>query len=373
MRIPILDLRSQYSKIKSEIDSSIQEVIESFAFINGPAVQLFEENLASYLDSNYVIGCANGTDALQIALMALELKPGDEVIVPAFTFAATAEVVAILNLVPVFVDVELDNLNIKIDQIESVITPKTKAIIPVHLFGQGVDMEPLMEIAKKHSLYVIEDNAQALGAKYHYKDGSSRYYGTIGHIGCTSFFPTKNLGCYGDGGAIFCQDKELATRIKMVTDHGQKVKYSHDIIGCNSRLDSLQAAILNVKLKYLTHYSQVRFEAAQLYKELLKDVKEIILPNEFSWSDHVYHQFTIRTPKRDQLKEFLASKGIASMIYYPYPLNKQRAFSSIARMSHSLENSETLSKQVLSLPMHTELNREIQKEVADAVKQFFNR
>ncbi|MFA5712789.1 MAG: DegT/DnrJ/EryC1/StrS family aminotransferase [Bacteroidales bacterium] len=371
MKIPILDLKSQYLKIKNEIDTSIQKVIDSAYFINGPAVQLFEKNLASYLDSKYVIGCANGTDALQIALMSLQLKPGDEVIVPAFTFAATAAVVAILNLVPIFVDVELENFNIKIDQIESVITPRTKAIIPVHLFGQGVDMEPLMKIAKRHSLFVIEDNAQALGAKYYYSNGSSKYYGTIGDIGCTSFFPTKNLGCYGDGGAIFCQDKDLAQRIKMVTDHGQKVRYSHDIIGCNSRLDSIQAAILDVKLKYLTDYSKRRSEAAALYKELLANVEEITLPSHSSWSDHLYHQFTIRTKRREKLKKFLAERGISSMIYYPYPLNRQRAFSSIARMSHSLENSEILSKEVLSLPMHSELTPQIQEIVANGVKDFF--
>lgn len=370
MKIPMLDLRGQYLKIKEEVDSAIQEVVDSCAFINGPAVRRFEANFANYLNSKFVIGCANGTDALQIAMMALDLKPGDEVIVPAFTFAATAEVVALLGLVPIFIDVEEETFNIKIEELEGAISPKTKAIVPVHLFGQGADMEPLMEIAKKHSLYVIEDNAQAIGARYHFSNGERPYLGTIGDIGCTSFFPTKNLGCYGDGGAIFTQDEELAEKIKMVTDHGQRVKYHHDIIGCNSRLDSIQAAVLDIKLKQLDNYSAARAKAAKHYRQLLEGIDQLTLPVESPFSDHVYHQFTLRTKRRDQLRDHLLSKGIASMTYYPISLNNQRAFKgSINRTP--LNNSERLAKEVLSLPMHTELTFETQEEICTTIRNFF--
>ena len=373
MNIPMLDLKGQYKKIKGEIDSSIQKVIDSAAFINGPQVQSFEHNLAEYLGSKYVIGCANGTDALQIAMMALELKPGDEVIVPSFTYAATAEVVGLLGLVPVLVDVDKDSFNIRVDQIEAAISEKTRAIVPVHLFGQGADMDKIMEIASRYKLFVIEDNAQALGAVYTHYDGRKSHFGTIGHIGCTSFFPTKNLGCYGDGGAIMTQDPKLAERVRMVTDHGRKVKYYHDIIGCNSRLDTIQAAVLNVKLQKLDSYSQSRYSAAQLYKELLRGVEDIVLPDEVSNSTHVYHQFTIQLKKRnrDDLKDFLASKGIASMVYYPMSLNNQKAFSSISRIGADLTNSEILASSVISLPMHTELTPGIQKTIADAIIEFF--
>jgi dTDP-4-amino-4,6-dideoxygalactose transaminase len=375
MNIPMLDLKGQYKKIKDEIDSSIQKVIDSAAFINGPEVHSFEHNLAEYLGSKYVIGCANGTDALQIAMMALDLKPGDEVIVPSFTYAATAEVVGLLGLVPVLVDVDKDSFNIRVDQIEASISEKTKAIVPVHLFGQGADMDKIMEIASRHKLFVIEDNAQALGAVYTHSDGRKSHFGTIGHIGCTSFFPTKNLGCYGDGGAIMTQDPKLAERVRMVTDHGQKVKYYHDIIGCNSRLDTIQAAVLNVKLQKLDIYSQSRYSAAQLYKELLGGVDDIVLPAEVSNSTHVYHQFTLQLKEknRDDLKDFLASKGIASMVYYPMSLNNQKAFSSISRIGADLTNSEILASTVISLPMHTELTPGIQKTIADAVIEFFGK
>ncbi|MDO9681066.1 MAG: DegT/DnrJ/EryC1/StrS family aminotransferase [Bacteroidales bacterium] len=375
MNIPMLDLKGQYKKIKDEIDSSIQKVIDSAAFINGPQVHSFEHNLAEYLGSKYVIGCANGTDALQIAMMALDLKPGDEVIVPSFTYAATAEVVGLLGLVPVLVDVDKDSFNIRVDQIEASISEKTKAIVPVHLFGQGADMDKIMEIASRHKLFVIEDNAQALGAVYTHSDGRKSHFGTIGHIGCTSFFPTKNLGCYGDGGAIMTQDPKLAERVRMVTDHGQKVKYYHDIIGCNSRLDTIQAAVLNVKLQKLDSYSQSRYSAAQLYKELLGGVDDIVLPAEVSNSTHVYHQFTLQLKEknRDDLKDFLASKGIASMVYYPMSLNNQKAFSSISRIEADLTNSEILASTVISLPMHTELTPGIQKTIADAVIEFFGK
>ncbi len=371
MKIPMLDLRGQYLKIKEDIDRSIQDVVDSCSFINGPAVHEFEKNLAGYLGSGYVVGCANGTDALQVAMMALGLQPGDEVIVPSFTFAATAEVVGLLGLVPVLVDVDETTFNIDAQGIVKAISPKTKAIVPVHLFGQAAPMEEIMKIAREHSLFVIEDNAQALGAKYTFADGTQKYLGTIGHIGCTSFFPTKNLGCYGDGGAIFTQDSKLAASIKMVTDHGQKVKYHHDIIGCNSRLDSIQAAILNVKLQHLDGYSAARYSAARIYKELLSGLEEIVLPTEVPYSNHVYHQFTIRVKERDKLREFLASKGIASMTYYPLSLNKQEAFIPISAVRVPLDNSEKLAREVLSLPMHTELNLEIQQNICEAIKEFY--
>ena len=367
----MLDLKSQYNKIKNEVALAIDNVLESTNFINGAEVGLFEKNLAYYMNSKYVVACANGTDALQIAMMALELKPGDEVIVPAFTYAATAEVVGLLGLVPVLVDVDPYTFNIRTEDIEPSISDKTKAIVPVHLFGQGSNMKEIMEIAGKHNLYVIEDNAQAIGARYKYEDGSIKMLGTIGDIGCTSFFPTKNLGCYGDGGAMFAQSPEIAERLKMITDHGQKVRYYHDIIGCNSRLDTIQAAVLNVKLKRLIEYSASRYEAANLYKELLSDIDDIVLPNESDYSDHVYHQFTIQLPadKRDGVKEYLASKGIASMTYYPISLNNQKAFAGISKIRVSLANSERLAGSVLSLPMHTELTPEIQKRICSTLKE----
>jgi len=374
MTIPMLDLKGQYKKIKSEVDSSIQQVIDSGIFINGKEVSDFEKNLSEFLSSKYVVACANGTDALQIAMMALELKPGDEVIVPSFTYAATAEVVGLLGLVPVLVDVDPRSFNIKVEDIEKSITPKTKAIVPVHLFGQISDMEKIMEIAGKHGLYVVEDNAQALGAIYTYSDGTKKYAGTIGHIGCTSFFPTKNLGCYGDGGALFTQDKALAEKIRMVTDHGQKVKYYHDIIGCNSRLDTIQAAVLNIKLRHLNEYSAARYKAAQKYRELLDGLDEIILPLESEFSTHVSHQFTIRVSKgRDELKQYLFDKGIASMIYYPLALNHQKAFSSISKIKVSLENAERVAGEVLSLPMHTELGDSEQVVICNAIREFFGK
>ena len=373
MNIPMLDLKGQYKRIKNEIDTAIHNVLDNTNFINGPDVHRFESNLAKYLDSRYVIACANGTDALQIAMMALKLQPGDEVIVPSFTYAATAEVVGLLGLVPVLVDVDKFSFNLKVEDIENAISERTKAIVPVHLFGQAADMERIMEIASRYNLYVIEDNAQALGAKYTFSDGTVKHLGTIGHIGCTSFFPTKNLGCYGDGGAIFTQDPALAERVRMVTDHGQRVKYYHDIIGCNSRLDTLQAAVLDIKLKYLDEYSASRYGAAQIYKELLEGINEITLPQEMTYSTHVYHQFTIQvSEKREELREYLASKGISSMIYYPMSLNNQKAFSSITRVGTSLKNSEMLASTVVSLPMHTELTPQVQKIICEEIKFFFS-
>lgn len=372
MNIPMLDLKGQYRKIKSEVDSAIQNVLDNTNFINGPEVSAFEKDLAQYTGSKHVIACANGTDALQIAMMALGLKAGDEVIVPAFTYAATAEVVGLLGLVPVLVDVDEKTYNIKIQDIERAITDKCKAIVPVHLFGQGAHMESIMQIAKKYNLFVIEDNAQAIGAKYRFSTGEERHLGTIGDIGCTSFFPTKNLGCYGDGGAIFTQDYSLAEKIRMVTDHGQKVKYYHDIIGCNSRLDTIQAAILGIKLKHLDEYSAARHRAASFYRDKLKSIDGLVLPHEVEYSQHVYHQFTIRVKeRRDQLRAFLAERGVSSMIYYPMSLNNQRAFSQISRCPVPLTASEMLAGEVLSLPMHTELSEETQTVICNTVIEFY--
>ena len=324
----MVDLHGQYMKIKAEIDAAIAEVIDSSAFINGPVVGRFASALAQYTGARHVIPCGNGTDALQIALMALGLKPGDEVIVPAFTYVASAEVIALLGLRPVMVDVDRDTFNTDIRFIEKAITPRTRAIIPVHLFGQSCDMAPILDLAAAHGLYVVEDNAQSLGAVYTFPDGSHRHTGTLGHIGCTSFFPSKNLGCYGDGGALFTDDDILAERIRMTANHGQRVKYHHDLVGCNSRLDTIQAAVLEVKLRHLDDYCEARRTAACRYNEMLQGVDGLELPVETSFSTHVYHQYTLKVAdgRRDALKEFLASKGIPSMIYYPLPLHRQKAY-----------------------------------------------
>lgn len=373
MKLQMVDLHGQYLKIKAEIDSAIQEVIDTTTFINGPKVKEFAQQLANYCGAKYAITCANGTDALQISLMALDLKPGDEVIVPAFTYVASAEVIGLLGLVPVMVDVDYDTFNVTLANIEKALSPRTKAIIPVHLFGQSCEMEAIMAFAEEHHLYVIEDNAQAIGSVFTFSDGTKKHTGTIGHIGCTSFFPSKNLGCYGDGGAILTNDKELAERIRMIANHGQQVKYHHKIIGCNSRLDTIQAAILNVKLKQLDEYCQVRYKAAQYYTAHLKDVEGVIVPVELPQSTHVYHQYTIKVlnNKRDELKLYLADGGIPSMIYYPLPLQKQEAFSLITRSAESLEIAEKLSHSVLSLPIHTELTTVEQDFVINRIKEFF--
>lgn len=376
-KIQMVDLKGQYLKIKDEVDAGIQNVIDNTAFINGPIVKEFAENLSQYMGGCYVTPCANGTDALQIALMALELKPGDEVIVPAFTYVASAEVIGLLGLTPVMVDVDYETFNVTVDNIKKALSPKTKAIIPVHLFGQSCDMEPILAFAKKHNLYVIEDNAQAIGAEYTFSDGHKAKTGTMGTIGCTSFFPSKNLGCYGDGGAIFTKDEKLAERIHMIANHGQKVKYHHSVIGCNSRLDSIQAAILNVKLKHLDEYGKARYEAASYYTKQLKafdpEEKFFITPKELTNSTHVYHQYTlkIKNNKRDELKAYLAEQGIPSMIYYPLPLQEQEAFKPITRAAESLEKSKECAYSVLSLPIHTEMIKEIQDMVLDAIISFY--
>lgn len=373
----MVDLKGQYMKIKPEVDAAIQEVIDNTAFINGPIVKEFAKNLSDYMGGCHVIPCGNGTDALQIALMALDLKPGDEVIVPAFTYVASAEVIGLLGLTPVMVDVDYDTFNVTVENIKKALSPKTKAIIPVHLFGQSCDMEPILVFAKEHGLYVIEDNAQAIGAEYIFSDGHKEKTGTMGTIGCTSFFPSKNLGCYGDGGAIFCKDDELAEKLRMIANHGQKVKYHHYVIGCNSRLDSIQAAILNVKLKHLDEYGQARYAAANYYTEKLKafdpEEKYIVTPMEHEKSTHVYHQYTLKVlnNKRDELKAFLAKEGIPSMIYYPLPLQEQEAFKPITRAAEKLNNAMECAYSVLSLPMHTEMTHEMQDLVIDAIKKFF--
>lgn len=369
----MVDLQGQYLKIKEEIDSEIQKVIDTTTFINGPKVKEFATHLAEYSSAKHSITCGNGTDALQIALMALKLQPGDEVIVPAFTYVASAEVIALLGLIPVMVDVDYSTFNITVSNIEKALTPKTRAIIPVHLFGQSCDMEPIMEFAAKHNLYVIEDNAQAIGAQYTFSNGVRKHTGTIGHIGCTSFFPSKNLGCYGDGGALLTNDDELAERIRMIANHGQQVKYHHKVIGCNSRLDTLQAAILDVKLKHLDEYCDARHKAAHYYTAQLKEIKGIVTPEELPASTHVYHQYTIKVlnDKRDTLKQILLEGGIPSMVYYPLPLQQQEAFEEIAVAAESLDIAEKLAYSVLSLPIHTELTTDQQDIVISRIKEFF--
>jgi len=374
MKIEMVDLKSQYAKIQNEIDNSIIECIRSSNFINGPAVSEFSKNLSNYLGGAYVIPCANGTDALQVAMMALQLDPGDEVIIPSFTYVATAEAIGLLGLVPVMVDVDLNNFNITCENIEKAISTKTKAIVPVHLFGQCADMEPIIELAKQKGLFVIEDTAQAIGAIYTFSNGTKKYAGTIGDIGCTSFFPSKNLGCYGDGGALFTENPILAEKIKMIANHGQSKKYVHKYIGVNSRLDTIQAAILNIKLKHLDEYNLARNIAANYYDELLGGVPNLQIPVRSNKSTHVFHQYTIlvKDSKRDSLKGYLESKNIPVMIYYPIPLNEQEAYRELGVKSGDLIITQTLCKSVLSLPMHTEITLEQQVYIVDSIKSFLN-
>lgn len=367
----MVDLRGQYQKIKSEIDSEISKVIDSTAFINGPIVKEFQKNLADYMDCRHVITCGNGTDALQISMMALGLQPGDEVITTPFTFIATVEVVALLGLKPVFVDVCPDTYNIDVEKIEAAITPRTKAIVPVHLFGECADMEKIMQIASRHGLYVIEDACQAIGAEVIYSDGTRRKAGTIGTIGCTSFFPSKNLGCYGDGGAIFTNDDNIATKIRGIANHGSFVKYHHDLVGVNSRLDSIQAAILNVKLRYLDSYNKSRQNAADTYRRLLSDCAGILLPETASFTTHVFHQFTLRLDEnvnRSLVQEKLKEAGIPSMVYYPVPIHEQKAFAALGCKAGDYPIAEKLSRTVLSLPMHTEMTDNMQQYIVENLK-----
>jgi UDP-2-acetamido-2-deoxy-ribo-hexuluronate aminotransferase len=358
--LQMVDLKRQYHKIKSEIDTAVLNVIESTAFINGPDVHNFAKELAQYLDVKHVIPCANGTDALQIALMALGLKPGDEVITPSYTYIATVEVVALLRLTPVFVDVDADTFTMNIDSVRKAITPKTKAIIPVHLYGQSVNMEPLMALAKEHNIPLVEDNAQAIGGTYTFKDGTVKKTGTMGTIGCTSFFPSKNLGAYGDGGAIFTNDDALADTLKMIANHGQKVRYYHEMVGCNSRLDSIQAAILRIKLRHLDEYCSARRKAADYYDNAFKNNPKIVTPYRAPYCYHVFHQYTLQMKgvDRDKLQEQLAEKKIPSMIYYPVPSHKQDMLKEYGTANLDLPVTTMLQDCVISLPIHTELTEE---------------
>lgn len=372
--IQMVDLKTQYHHIENEINQSVIDCIASTSFINGPAVKEFQISLEKYLDVKHVIPCANGTDSLQIAMMALGLERGDEVICPSFTYVATAEVIGLLGLTPIMVEVDEKTFNITAEIIEKSITIKTKAIVPVHLYGQSCDMEPIMELAKKYNLFVIEDNAQAIGATYTFSDGRTAKTGTIGHIGSTSFFPSKNLGCYGDGGALMTNDDELAQKMRMIANHGQEKKYYHKVLGCNSRLDTIQAAILNIKLKHLDSYSQARNQMASYYDSVFADVKELQVPERQYNSSHVFHQYTmkVKNGKRDELQKFLSNKGIPSMIYYPLPLYKQEAFQQFVDSNFQLPITESLCDEVLSLPIHTEMELDSMEYVCSQVKSFFN-
>lgn len=372
--ILMVDLLGQYEKIKLQVDEAILKVIQASLFINGPQVKSFENKLQEYVNIAHVVSCANGTDALQITLMALGLKPGDEVIVPAFTYVATAEVIGLLGLTPVMVDVDPDTFNITAELVKPAITEKTRAIIPVHLFGQCTDMEDLLALAESCNIYIIEDTAQATGAVYTFRNGEKKQAGTMGHIGCTSFFPSKNLGCFGDGGAVFTASKKLAEQVRMIANHGQIKKYYHEVLGVNSRLDTLQAAILEVKLNYLDNYSMARNIAASYYDNNLSQIDGIKTPFRALNSNHVFNQYTIQVlnGKRDELKEFLKDHGIPSMIYYPLPLFDQGAFKAIGRCVGSLETSSQLCKQVLSLPIHTEMDEKTQHYIVNIIQSFFN-
>ncbi len=359
-KIQMVDLQSQYAKIKQDIDAGIQEVIDTAAFVKGKKVTEFQHHLEQYTGAKHVINVGNGTDALQIALMGLGLKPGDEVITPTFTFIATAEVVALLGLTPVVVDVDWNTMNMDIESVRRAITPRTKAIVPVHLFGQCADMEAIMELANKHHLYVVEDACQAIGAQYTFANGETKQAGTIGHIGCTSFFPSKNLGCYGDGGAIFTNDDELADRMTAIANHGCRVRYHHDEIGVNSRLDSIQAAVLDAKLPHLDEYIAARQKAAAYYDKVFANCEQLLIPGRQPYSTHVFHQYTLRVvgADRDKLREGLAERGIPAMIYYPVPLHQQKAYLDPRYKDGDFPVAERLASCVLSLPMHTELDEE---------------
>lgn len=371
-KIHMVDLISQYNKIKPEIDKALLDVVVSSAYINGPDVKAFKAELEAYLNAKCVIPCANGTDALQVAMMALDLKPGDEVITSSFTYVATAEVIALLQLKPVLVEVNPDTFTIDPAAIEKAITPKTKAIVPVHLFGQCADMESVMAIAKKHKLYVIEDVAQAIGAEYTFSDGTKKKAGTIGTIGCTSFFPSKNLGCMGDGGAIFTNDEKLGERIRIISNHGQSTLYVHDQIGVNSRLDTMQAAILRIKLRHLDNYAAARNKAAAYYDKAFSNNPKIKTPARAANSTHVFHQYTLllNGVDRTKLREHLASKDIPAMIYYPIPLHMQKAYKDDRYKEGAFPITEKLCANVISLPMHTELTDDQLKFIADSVLEF---
>lgn len=373
--IQMVDTRTQYHNIKGEVDKAVIDVMESSAFINGKPVQDFANNLSSYLGVKHTIPCANGTDALQIAMMALGLQPGDEVITPSFTYIATTEVIALLKLKPVFVEVDPKTFCIDPVAIEKAITAKTKAIVPVHLYGHAAKMEEIMAIAQKHNLYVIEDNAQAIGCDYTFTDGSKKKTGTIGHIGCTSFYPSKNLGAFGDGGAIFTNDDELAVKLKMTANHGQSKRYYHDVVGCNSRLDTIQAVILDIKLKHLDEYIMARRKVADYYDKVFAGNKKIQIPYRAPYSHHVFHQYTLilEGTDRDGLNQFLAGQQVPSMIYYPVPGHKQKMFAQFNAASQEMPVTDWLTERVISLPIHTEMDEEQLHFISSKVLEYINK
>lgn len=372
--LQMVDTASQYQRIKKEVDEAVIKVMESSQFIGGKAVNDFSKNLALYNGSKHAISCANGTDALQIAMMALGLRAGDEVITPSFTYIATVEVAALLGIKPIFVEVDKQTFCIDPAAIEKAITPKTKAIIPVHLYGQAADMESIMRIASKHGLFVIEDNAQAIGNDYRFSDGTVKKTGSIGHIGCTSFYPSKNLGAFGDGGAMFTDDDALAEQLRMIASHGQSRRYYHDVVGCNSRLDAIQAVILDIKLRHLDEYNAARRKAADFYDNAFKGHRDMVIPFRAENNNHVFHQYTVilNDKDRDALNAFLASHGIPSMIYYPVPAHRQKMFDAFGGSSFDLPITDWLTHRVISLPIHTELDQEQQQYICDKVLDFFN-
>ena len=373
--LQMVDTKTQYLKIKDEVDTAVLDVMASSMFIGGKVVNEFAENLAKYHNSKYCIPCANGTDALQIAMMALGLQPGDEVITPSFTYIATVEVAALLNIKPIFVEVDQKTFCIDPAVIEKAITPKTKAIVPVHLYGHAADMEKIMAIAAKHNLFVIEDNAQAIGCDYTFSNGTVKKTGTIGHIGCTSFYPSKNLGAFGDGGAMFTDDDELANKLRMIASHGQSKRYYHDVVGCNSRLDAMQAAILNIKLKHLDEYIAARRKAADFYDKAFAENKNITIPFRDGNNKHVFHQYTLilNGVDRDGLNQYLSEQGVPSMIYYPVPAHKQKMFDAFGGSSYDLPKTDWLTERVISLPIHTELDEEQQNFIVTKVLAFINK
>lgn len=373
--IQMVDLRTQYHNIKAEVDKAVLDVLESSAFINGKPVADFASELSAFLGVKHVIPCANGTDALQIAMMALGLEPGDEVITPSFTYVATTEVVALLRLTPVFVEVDPNTFCMDPQKLEAAITPRTKAIVPVHLYGHAADMDPILAVAKKHNLFVVEDTAQAIGGSYTSADGTKRMVGTLGTIGCTSFFPSKNLGCYGDGGAIFTNDDDLAQKMRMIANHGQSVRYYHDMVGCNSRLDTIQAAILRIKLARLNEYNAARSAAADYYDALFANHPKITTPYRAPYSRHVFHQYTLKLEgvDRDGLVNYLADHGIPSMIYYPVPAHRQKMFANWGGSKFDLPVTDWLTERVISLPIHTELTKEQQDFIGSKVLEFVSR
>jgi len=372
--IQMVDVQAQYRQLKAEMDARIIACIESGAFIHGPEVKTFEADLGNFLGGTHVVACANGTDALQIALMALELVAGDEVIVPSFTFVASVEVIALLGLKPIVVDVDPRTFLMKAEDLEASLSPRTRAIIPVHLFGQCADMKSIMAIAKRRDLFVIEDNAQAIGAKCIGKDGDWQMAGTVGQIGCTSFYPSKNLGCYGDGGAMYANDEQMAQKLRVVANHGMQRRYYHDKIGVNSRLDSIQAAVLNVKLPHLHQWNQQRRKVADHYDRQLGSIESILIPTRVPWSEHVFHQYTIRVTdgRRDELQKYLAENKIPSMIYYPVPMHEQEAFNKLVRRRVPLTNTNKISQEVLSLPMHPDMTDEQIGYICEHMRTFFN-